>query len=344
MAIVAQSSWSLEGMDDASAALILELQLADIDNLQAKMTGKQCEGTHTDAELALLMTYENLKTLHSTISDRRMTQSIADAVQQDGHLVAAVAFEEEIAYGDRAFAQGLNGSRVVPEDQAQGQKEPLDDILLAKLAGMYLSEEKGIELFGQYEEQHEVGESSTSQTRSDIARKPVNRQCTACGDMKKYFDVISGPCRHEYCRDCLRELFELSFTDESLFPPRCCRRPIPVSSVEIFLTKIIKQRFEERTIECSTPNRTYCSSSRCSRFIRADEIEGDTATCTSCGTTTCTVCKAAGHVGECPHDTALHAVVDLANTENWQRCYSCRSIVQLEVGCNHITYEDFFPF
>lgn len=83
MAIVAQSLCSLEGMDDASAALILELQLADIDNLQAKMTGKQREGTCTDAEFALLMTAENLKTLRSTISDRRMTQSIADAVQQD---------------------------------------------------------------------------------------------------------------------------------------------------------------------------------------------------------------------------------------------------------------------
>lgn len=207
---------------------------------------------------------------------------------------------------------------------------------------MYLSEEKGLELFDPYEEQQEVGESSTSQMRSDVARKHNNRQCTACGDTKKYFDVIAGPCGHEYCRDCLRALFELSFRDESLFPPRCCRRSIPVSSVEIFLTKSIKQRFEERSIECSTLNRTYCSSSRCSRFIRADEIEGDIATCTICGTTTCTICKAAGHAGECPHDTALHAVVDLANTEHWQRCYSCRSIVQLEVGCNHITYESLF--
>lgn len=84
--------------------------------------------------------------------------------------------------------------------------------------------------------------------------------------------------------------------------------------------------------------RTCCSNYRCSRFITAVEIEGDTATCTSCAISTCTVCKGAGHVGECPHDTALHAVVDLANTENWQRYYRCRSIVQLEVGCNHITY------
>lgn len=117
MAAVAQSLCSREGIDDASAALILDFQLADIETVQAQNTGKQNEGTGTDAEIALLMTYENLKILRSTISDRRTTQSIAEAVQHDGHLVAAAASEEEIAQGDRAFAQRLNGNRVTPEDQ-----------------------------------------------------------------------------------------------------------------------------------------------------------------------------------------------------------------------------------
>ena len=239
------------------------------------------------------------------------------------------------------MAQRLNRNIAVQQDQACDHQEKLDNNLLAKLAGMYLSEERGIELLESGSEQHVDGESSTSRVQSDTATNNINRQCTACGETKKYFDVISGPCGHEYCRNCLRELFEVSFTDESLFPPRCCRQPISVDSVAIFLTKTIKERFEEREIECNTPNRTYCTNSDCSRFIRAEEIEGDIATCTRCGTRTCTMCKAAEHVGDCPQDTALHAILDLANTENWQRCYNCRNIVQLEVGCNHITYE--FP-
>jgi hypothetical protein len=340
MAAAAQPSYSLDGVDDASAALILELQLADIDCLRSRLTGKQREGTRTDAELALLLASENLESVRSTISDRCMTQSIANAVQTDGEIVAAAAFEEDVSSRDRVMAQRLDRNRAIQQDQACNHKETLDNNLLAKLAGMYLSEEKGIELLESGSEQHVDGESSTSRVQSDTATNNINRQCTACGETKKYFDVISGPCGHEYCRNCLRELFEVSFTDESLFPPRCCRQPISVDSVAIFLTKIIKDRFAEREIECSTPNRTYCSNSDCSCFLKADEIEGDIATCTRCGTRTCTMCKATEHVGDCPQDTALHAVVDLANTENWQRCFSYRNIVQLEVGCNHITYED----
>ena len=338
MAGAAQPSYSLDGVDDASAAFILELQMADVDNLRSRLPGKQREGEHTDAELALQLASENLENLRSMISDRCMAQSIANAVQNDGEIMAAALSEEDVATGDRVLAQCLDGNRPVPQGQACGDQETLDNSLLAKLAGRYLSEEKGIELLNSGGEQHVNGESSTGRVQSNAAANNINRRCTACGDTKKYFDVISGPCGHEYCRDCLHELFGLSFTDESLFPPRCCRQPITIDSVAIFLTKSIKERFEERTIECNTPNRTYCSNSDCARFIKAEEIEGDIATCTRCGTRTCTMCKAAEHGGDCPQDTALHAILDLATTENWQRCHGCRNIVQLEVGCNHITY------
>lgn len=334
MAAVAQPLCSLDGIDDASAALILELQLEDIDTLQAQVSGKQREGTYSDAELALLLTSQQLESLRSNLSDRRMTQSIANAVQQDGTLLAAVAFEEDVACRDHLFARRLNGNGAT-HDVAE-HSETIDDQLLSKLAGMYLSEDTGLELFNACEE-GETGGLSSRRGGGAVENRRINRYCVACQETKKYFDVMSGPCNHEYCRNCLRELFEASLTDESLFPPRCCRQPIPVQSVGIFLTKDIKQRFEEKMIEFSTPNRTYCCNARCSVFINADEIEGDIATCGSCGSATCTLCKASAHNGECPHDTALHAVVDLANEENWQRCYSCRSIVQLEVGCNHMT-------
>jgi hypothetical protein len=333
MTAVAPYLCSLAGIDDDSVALILELQLEDVDTLQAQVSGKQREGTQTDAEFALLLTWQELERLRSNLSDRRMTRSIANAVEQDGPLVAATAFEEEAARRDHVLAQRLNGGRAMPE--APEHEETLDDQLLSKLAGMYLSEDSGVALFNDCEEE-ETGGSSSVRGGHRADRRNVNRRCVACQETKKFFDVISGPCNHEYCRDCLRELFEASLTDDSLFPPRCCRRPIPVQSVGIFLTKDIKQRLEEKRVEFSTPNRTYCCNARCSAFIKAGDIEGDTATCSSCGSTTCTVCMSSSHIGECSHDTALHAVVDLANKENWQRCYSCRSIVQLEVGCNHI--------
>ena len=74
----------------------------------------------------------------SIISNRRLTASIATAVLSEGSLVAATANDEQIACEDHALAHQLNGSNVVWEVNLQSQK--LDDNVLAKLAGIYISE------------------------------------------------------------------------------------------------------------------------------------------------------------------------------------------------------------
>ena len=145
--------------------------------------------------------------------------------------------------------------------------------------------------------------------------------------------MIAGPCQHEYCRDCIRDLFSASLTDESLFPPRCCRQNIPLKAVSIFLTKEIKKEFEKKKVEFGTPNRTYCSRPTCSTFIKAENIVDEIAFCPDCTRQTCSVCKSEAHEGEdCPNDTALQQTLDLANESGWQRCYSCRRMVELDIG------------
>jgi len=62
------------------------------------------------------------------------------------------------------------------------------------------------------------------------------------------------------------------------------------------------------------------------------------ATCPDCSTVTCTLCKAASHRGDCPADTVLQQVLQTADENRWQRCYSCRRLVELDIGCNHITF------
>jgi hypothetical protein len=48
------------------------------------------------------------------------------------------------------------------------------------------------------------------------------------------------------------------------------------------------------------------------------------------------VCKA-NHTGDCPEDVGLQQVLDAAQEYGWQRCYNCRRVVELDIGCNHIT-------
>lgn len=61
-------------------------------------------------------------------------------------------------------------------------------------------------------------------------------------------------------------------------------------------------------------------------------------TCPSCEKTTCTTCKSAAHTGDCLDDTALQQLLDTAGNEQWQRCYKCHHLVELEQGCKHITF------
>ena len=144
----------------------------------------------------------------------------------------------------------------------------------------------------------------------------------ACGDAKEFFEVARVPCKngHEYCRDCLAQLFQLSITDESLFPPRCSSEPILLQRVRFFLPSDLAIEFEAKEPELSTRNRTYCHDRTCATCIPAHAIENDIASCPQCYRTTCTMCKHTSHSGDCPQDTALQQLLETANAAQWQRC------------------------
>lgn len=162
------------------------------------------------------------------------------------------------------------------------------------------------------------------------------RHCTACDLKKPLFDVCQTPCGHFYCQECIQTLFELSTSDETLYPPRCCRERIPLQSVRICLSSAVVQTFEKKSIEFETSDRTFCSQPACSSFITADNITGEQATCNECGTQTCTICKSNAHDGDCPQDIATQQVLQMAREQGWQRCYNCRRLVEIDFGCSHM--------
>lgn len=165
----------------------------------------------------------------------------------------------------------------------------------------------------------------------------VKKACACCNDSVHYFAAVYAPCGHDYCSECAKRLFTLSTKDESLFPPRCCRQPIPLAAVEVFLTAEFIQHFREKSVEYTTVNKTYCAWPTCSAFIPPNKINGDIAVCPECSFWVCTMCKGATHQGrDCPKDTALSGVQALAKQEGWQRCYRCKRYVELKHGCNHI--------
>jgi hypothetical protein len=338
-------------MDEETAALIIQLQIEDSQELSAisEGKGKGKEGDVSDAELALGLYNEDLRQRASIIQDRQMTKSIARACQTDGNALAASLAEEQTAATDRGAAGRLGGvTAPAPVEPWTITSEELDEELLAKLSALYVepaTEDSGLEIAeaeSLSDGEHDNPESSEwAATRTPS--KTLHRRCVACREHVKYYDIARVPCGHEYCRDCLRDLFQASMTDDSLFPPKCCRQPLVSGGVRIFLTPELVKEYERKKIEYDTPNRTYCSNPVCSSFIKLGDIANELATCTECGTITCTMCKAVQHTGDCPADTALQQVLEAAEENGWQRCYSCRRLVELDVGCHHMTFVHLSP-
>ncbi|KAI1826881.1 hypothetical protein F4861DRAFT_495530 [Xylaria intraflava] len=158
------------------------------------------------------------------------------------------------------------------------------------------------------------------------------RPCSVCSETINPMELARAPCSHEYCRGCLGSLFRRAVADESLFPPRCCRQDIPVDVNRSFLDDDLVHRYEEKAVEFSTPNRTYCHRPTCSTFVPPQQIVNGVARCPSCTVATCVACKQAWHHGACPIDRQLLPILQIAGHEGWRRCPNCSAMVELNMG------------
>ena len=165
----------------------------------------------------------------------------------------------------------------------------------------------------------------------------VTFACEACGDKYDADHCYQAPCQHWYCDEDLAQLFRASMTDQALYPPRCCRQQMPFEDVQLFLDPKLRQEFGARKEELDEKQPTYCHVPACSTYLGQATKDGSEATCPACGTKTCVLCKQAGHAGDCPTDEAAKQTEDLAKAQGWQRCIDCRRLVELNLGCNHMT-------
>ncbi|RDL37534.1 uncharacterized protein BP5553_04967 [Venustampulla echinocandica] len=335
----------LSGIDDQTAALIIQFQLEDSRLLAEEHggKGKAREGSISDSQLAFQLFAKDLKCKATLVADTHMAKSIARACQTDGGALATAQSQEHSAIVDRQMACHLGGVTVrTPVDAGTFNAESLDDELIDKLEAHYGArptenlDHEGDSIMAYADSQ--PGDTPESSAWA-AGRPPIvtYRQCIVCGEDVQFFDVVRVPCGHEYCCGCLHQLFKASLTDDSLFPPRCCRQPVASSILRVFLPADLLYQYEEKKIEHETPNRTYCSNASCSAFIKAENIADERASCRVCSCITCTICKAKAHRGDCPADTTLQEMLLVADANGWKRCFGCRRLVELAHGCNHIT-------
>lgn len=152
------------------------------------------------------------------------------------------------------------------------------------------------------------------------------------------------------CHSCLRRIFKLSVTDPMHMPPKCCTADcIPLKHVDKLFDIPFKKLWNRKFQEYTTKNRIYCPSRRCGEWIKPshyhDDGKGNGAKygkCGRCKTKVCILCSGKWHgKKECPRDEETNRLLEAAKEAGWQRCYSCRTMVELKEGCNHMTW--YFP-
>ncbi|KAK1465719.1 IBR finger domain-containing protein [Colletotrichum melonis] len=339
----------LYDVDDETLRLVLQMHLDDLESIRQSNKGKCRADEATDLDIAI-ETYKSEIEAHALLAaDRRMCKSIAKANQTDARLINNLARQEDQAARDRAAAVRLSNGGELDEDVPaapvrSNNAKSKEDEMLRKLKALFVSANGEEEAHDDEEDTLSPPESSSwaaSRLQTNLpAANPTKLTCDSCTNTCPSTTVAHLPCNHNYCRDCLRTLFQLSLTDESLFPPRCCRQPIPIddNNIRAFLPSQLIGSFRAKELELLTPDRTYCHRPTCSRFIPKEFTRGDIGTCPACQHETCLMCKGAGH-GEqdCTQDTQTQALLEVAAANGWQRCFGCRRVVELDHGCNHMS-------
>ncbi|TIC99841.1 ATP-dependent RNA helicase DEAH12, chloroplastic [Colletotrichum higginsianum] len=338
------------GVDDGTLQLILQMQQEDLEELQKMSKGKHRENEPPDFELAKDCYKSELASQAQLVADRCMSKSIARAIQTDSRAISALVAQEKQAQRDREAALRVSRGGVIGDDGTDdveavvGETPYLDDELLGKLktfdesAGSAADEERDEDDTLMQPESSSWADSRAHANQNRSGNETEQRDCICCLNQHDFTDVVCCPCGHEYCRACLEALVEMSLTDESLFPPRCCSKSIPIEDNRTFLAPKLIGQFRAKALEFSTPNRTYCHLATCSTFVPKEFIKDDIANCPKCYSRTCTICKGAGHENQnCPQDTATQSLLQLAKENGWQRCYGCRRFVELITGCYHMT-------
>ncbi|OKL57856.1 hypothetical protein UA08_06595 [Talaromyces atroroseus] len=308
--------------------LALRLLLADLDALEERQKGKQVAGKLTDSEHAIATMRSDVIALR----DQILAVSTSTAMATDQAILMSMAREEVIASQDHQTAVALDRTEESVNYFAQIGPPPPEDMSHNDAVSMVM---RDLMNRASLTRQNNAGDTSLP---SNLATQGHNTtiKCVCCLETREPF--LRGYCGHELCRDCAREIYLGAIRDEELYPPRCCGRPFSPGIILQVLEYSEFRAFCEKALEYIAENRVYCAEPTCSTFIPPSAIHGDNGICPDCHQQTHLPCRALAHPGvDCPLDHTFQGVLAIADTQNWRRCFNCRTMVELERGCNHIT-------
>jgi IBR domain, a half RING-finger domain len=205
--------------------------------------------------------------------------------------------------------------------------------------------------------ERDAAEAQRRQRERERFERMVRVDCLACMEPGVRNDMAVLPCRHIYCRECIKGsspdpnipspsqpklisrigAFKAAYKSRTSF--RCCGIPVSTKLAPIpqMLSSSFTYKYNSLLLELSTPHPKYCSLPTCSRFLPPNLYHTPSITCPKCRTRTCTLCTKAEHPGVCKQDRDGIKVEKLAKRKGWKKCPGCSQVVERTEGCLHIT-------
>lgn len=122
------------------------------------------------------------------------------------------------------------------------------------------------------------------------------------------------------------------------FPPDCCGKPITLMTLQQHIPQELATRFAKKQQQIFASRGLFCAKRGCFAKIPETAIEGRKGACLACKKSTCNDCKSEWHdSNRCPVNKDREATMQLAKKEGWQRCYHCSNVIELSIGCYHMT-------
>ncbi|KAI4740228.1 hypothetical protein E4T50_09309 [Aureobasidium sp. EXF-12298] len=179
---------------------------------------------------------------------------------------------------------------------------------------------------------------------NEIETAPISisyKMCQACQDDFEAQTLIAMPCGHYWCQDCVSRVCS-NVRNETDLPIRCDKKcNIPEEVALNVLPQEEAKLFETKLQELKTPSRErhYCANKDCGHFIPPVAQQQETvAVCQKCEHTTCKLCRALQHDGDCAgpskEDEQAFALI---KKEGYQTCSECDRVVERTQGCPHMT-------
>ncbi|KAK6362195.1 hypothetical protein TWF730_005891 [Orbilia blumenaviensis] len=181
----------------------------------------------------------------------------------------------------------------------------------------------------------EDGPTTSASASLKRYKEELSSICNICNETYQNYAIFTLQCNHRYCVECLRNHILHAFSQPGSELPRCCGKALPLTFAgEVLMENELNQLMDRRDAQESSKQ---ISCVGCKKDILQGSIKDNSAYCIDCSKFTCIHCGKDLHSGVCPEDKDMAMLLETAKQEGWSKCSKCNYLVELTMGCFHMT-------